>query len=133
MTHEHNCSPKVTSGITHIDLGSGDGQVLSYLQNALNSEPFCTEVSSSMKKRLSASGYRLLEHDKWAVSKRYSIISMLNLLDRCHNAHEMLFQAADSLTESGYLIISSVFPIMQRVEYLPNKKQFQKIPVTLRA
>ena len=43
------------------------------------------------------------------------------------------FPASVRLTPDGRLVISAVFPIIQNVEYLPNKRNFERIPVPIRA
>lgn len=115
----------------HLDLGSGDGEVLIPLSQSIKTTPYCTEISISMQNRLKQKNFTIIEHDNWLSKDFYSTISMLNLLDRCHNPHDML--ASAQFCEPENLIVSAVFPVLQSVEYLPNKKNFQKLPVAVRA
>ena len=107
-----------------IDLGAGDGKVSEKLANALSlpfSELKVTDTQSQIRKRLKQRGFSIQDTDNWHVGQKFDLISMMNLLDRCEKPKTMLRQAHASLDTDGRLLVASVVPFRQSVEWRRNR------------
>ncbi|XP_067130666.1 protein-L-histidine N-pros-methyltransferase isoform X2 [Centruroides vittatus] len=100
-----------------LDLGAGDGSVTQVMASLFDTV-HVTEISSVMQRILTKKGYRILDVNKWAEeSKKYDVVSCLNLLDRCDKPITLLNQIKSKLKPTtGRLIIALVLPLSQYVE-----------------
>ena len=100
---------------TLLDLGSGDGRVTAVMANYFKTV-YVTEQSPSMRWRLRAQQFQVLELDDWA-DKTYDVVSCLNLLDRCDKPLTMLADIRKALDPNrGRLIVAVVLPFRPCVE-----------------
>lgn len=112
-----------------VDLGAGDGEVGRRFAG-LFSHRFATEISASMRKLLASKGYSILDAESWSVSRRFSCICMLNLLDRCSKPRTMLNSAREALTDDGLLIVALVLPYKPYVEVTSDHKPEERLPIS---
>ncbi|XP_003744458.1 methyltransferase-like protein 9 [Galendromus occidentalis] len=101
-----------------LDLGAGDGNVTARFSRFFG-EVFVTEVSSVMRKVLVSRGYQLKDVGQWDSEddpQKYSMISALNLLDRCDAPISLLKQIPKKLAKNGFVLIALVLPLNQYVE-----------------
>jgi len=91
-----------------------------------------------MKYRLKEKGFNVVDAELWDATKPFDLITMLNLLDRCTHPMKMLTQAKNSLvtskggSNSGRLLISSVFPFRQSIEWRNNRKADEVVRIDSR-
>ncbi|XP_060794900.1 methyltransferase-like protein 9 isoform X2 [Neoarius graeffei] len=100
-----------------LDLGAGDGGVTEVMGSHFK-EVYATEVSPPMRWQLQRKNYRLLEIDEWQKTGfQYDIISCLNLLDRCDEPLQLLWDIKKALVPgTGRLILAVVLPFQPYVE-----------------
>jgi len=101
-----------------LDVGSGDGCVTDQLRPLCN-ELVLAESSRGMARRLRRSGYTVWREDIAQTGARraasgdggFSVVSMLNVLDRCP-APRRLLQSAHALMQGGqsWLLLASPLP-----------------------
>ncbi|KAF5273227.1 hypothetical protein FQA39_LY07558 [Lamprigera yunnana] len=102
-------------GVSLLDLGAGDGEVTACIA-PLFDNVFVTEVSHTMQTLLQRRGYELLEIDKWHTSRKFEVISCLNVLDRCDKPLMILHQIKESLETGGKALVAVVLPFSPYVE-----------------
>ncbi|XP_077290198.1 protein-L-histidine N-pros-methyltransferase [Arctopsyche grandis] len=112
-----------------VDVGAGDGEV-TLRWSPLFQQLYATEMSNSMKKLLLSKGFRILDTENWWNQGDFSVISMLNLLDRCSEPHSMLMTARQALKDDGLLIIALVLPFRPYVEYSSNHSPSERLPIS---
>merc|ERR1711981_499422 len=108
-----------------VDLGAGDGKVtqkIAKFAGLESTDVAVTEVSPTMKYRLQQRGFNLLPTDDWHKNQQYDVISMLNLLDRCEKPFTILAQVKQSLAKDGKLLLASVLPFRQSIEWRNDRK-----------
>ncbi|CEO97775.1 unnamed protein product (mitochondrion) [Plasmodiophora brassicae] len=104
-----------------LDVGAGDGAITARLAPLFESVT-TTEVSEPMVARLQSLGYecvptcdpRSLVKD--GALRRFSCISLLNVLDRCDEPLTLLTTLRDMLNDDGCLILAVVLPFKPGVE-----------------
>lgn len=113
-----------------LDLGAGDGSVTEVMA-PLFDIVHVTEISTVMQRVLKKKGYHICDVDKWTESSRkYDVISCLNLLDRCDKPITMLQQIKSKLKPSGRLVVALVLPLSQYIEVgSPNHQPVETIPI----
>ena len=98
-----------------LDIGAGSGNVTEKIASGFT-DVFATETCPQMVSRLTGRGYTVLGIEDW-VDRSYSVISCLNVLDRCHRPMEMLQSMYSCLKERGGMaIIALVLPYNGSVE-----------------
>jgi len=114
-----------------VDLGAGDGKVSAKLAEwakvSSRSEIKVTEVSKSMKYRLKERGFTVVDAERWTSYKPFTLVTMLNLLDRCEKPLNMIRSAHEALSACENksvprLLIASVFPFRQSIEWRSSRK-----------
>ena len=84
-----------------------------------------------MKYRLAQKGFTVADAENWHGNfQKFDLITMLNLLDRCEKPLKMLSEAKKSLRsnnleneiDGGRLVISSVFPFRQSIEWRNSRR-----------
>eukprot|EP00045_Choanoeca_perplexa_P015052 m.181906 g.181906 ORF g.181906 m.181906 type:complete len:227 (-) comp16876_c0_seq4:4391-5071(-) len=96
---------------TLLDIGAGDGGVTQRLQDMFQ-QVEVTETNTIMRWRLWWNGFRTI-HDEssWLNGDhRYTVISCLNVLDRCKNPLQLLQQMYSKLESNGLLLLALVLP-----------------------
>ncbi|XP_008191413.1 protein-L-histidine N-pros-methyltransferase isoform X2 [Tribolium castaneum] len=98
-----------------LDLGAGDGEVTAHLASLFD-KTYVTEVSTTMRTLLQNRGYSLLDIDSWHQTRKFDLISCLNLLDRCDTPNQLLAQIKTSLKPDGLVLLAVVLPFSAYVE-----------------
>lgn len=98
-----------------LDLGAGDGGALVRGVRPLARDIFATEICPVMRKRLEWRGFTVEDVVHWK-SKKWKVISMLNLLDRAGNPDSFLENASHAIEDDGFLFIAIVLPFNPYVE-----------------
>jgi hypothetical protein len=110
---DHDRSSTLTS---LLDIGAADGSVTERM-SPLFKQTYVTEMSPSMRWRLSSKGYTVLPTDQWN-NMTFDVITCLNVLDRCDKPLTLLRQIYQHLAQvHGRLVISLVLPFKQYFEY----------------
>lgn len=109
---------------TLLDIGAGDGCVTQQLSEFAASV-CATEASALMRRALKRNNFHVLDLDKWygPSAPAYSIISILNVLDRCDKPRTLLWQAHRQLEIGGLLVIALVLPFAPFVEQGARKRR----------
>ncbi|KAI9917568.1 hypothetical protein PsorP6_013088 [Peronosclerospora sorghi] len=108
-------------GSSLLDIGAGDGNVTASLASLVDNVT-TTEVSAPMVAHLSARGYNSvqtcdLQHEFVQSRKPYTIISLLNVLDRADKPLTMLHEIREMLDpEHGLFLLAVVLPFSAFVE-----------------
>ena len=106
--------PDVPDGARLLDVGAGGGGVTERAA-PLFGEVVATETSGPLRKRLSARGFRVVEHDlgraPWPGPERFGVVSVLNVLDRTARPRSLLSHAVDTLAGGGRLLLSVPLPL----------------------
>lgn len=102
-----------------LDIGAGRGDVTAHLARLFD-EVWATETSRAMVRRLAARGYRaiavdLAERDPFA-NRRFSVVSLLNVLDRCPRPRTLIDRALGYLDSDGLLILATPLPFRPHVD-----------------
>lgn len=110
-------NPTQQSPLTSLlDIGAGDGSVTDRMSKVFKNI-FVTEMSPTMRWRLSRKGYTVLDTNDWG-NRSFDVITCLNVLDRCEKPISLLKQIRRHLNpEHGRLIVSLVLPLNQYFEY----------------
>eukprot|EP00039_Didymoeca_costata_P006612 m.91908 g.91908 ORF g.91908 m.91908 type:complete len:144 (-) comp13320_c0_seq10:1457-1888(-) len=78
-----------------------------------------------MQWRLTQRGYVCLDIDAWArkgeLTRKYDVISCLNVLDRCEYPLTLLSDMRDSIGKEGRIILAVVLPFCPFVENGPEQ------------
>jgi 2-polyprenyl-3-methyl-5-hydroxy-6-metoxy-1,4-benzoquinol methylase len=99
-----------------LDIGAADGSVTDQMSDEFQ-QVYVTELSPTMRWRLSRKGYTVLDADEWG-NRTFDVITCLNVLDRCDRPISLLKQIRRYLNpDQGQLIISMVLPYRQYFEY----------------
>nr|CDJ84559.1 DREV methyltransferase domain containing protein [Haemonchus contortus] len=106
-----------------LDLGAGDGGITKKLAT-FYSNVYVTEMSQVMQWRLRNEGFHIENVEEWSSSsRRYDLISALNLLDRHYNPRKLLRDLHSLALRSNCLVlIAVVLPIHQYVEFHPSRR-----------
>lgn len=112
------------AGVSHLrllDVGAGDGEVTS-LAAPLFDSVTATEVSWAMARRLRSRGYAVVEAPALTPANfpepgTFDVVSLLNLLDRCDHAADVL-RGAIRLARpgTGRILVAVVLPFCEFVE-----------------
>lgn len=102
-----------------LDIGAGQGFVTEHAKN-LFEEIVVTETAPSMVRRLRARGFDahaadITEDPSFFPARSFSVVSILNVLDRCERPQTLLRNAQTLLANDGVLIISDPIPFAQQV------------------
>ena len=104
-----------------LDVGAGDGCHTAVLR-AVSKEVVATETSQGMAWQLEREGYEVWCEDvseTWAERARtreraerppFSLVSMLNVLDRCAAPRKLMAAARGLLKQGGFLLLASPLP-----------------------
>ncbi|CAE7797433.1 METTL9 [Symbiodinium sp. CCMP2592] len=101
-----------------LDVGAGDGCHTAVLRE-VSEEVVATETSQGMAWQLEREGYEVWCEDvseTWAERsartrrRAFSLVSMLNVLDRCAAPRKLLAAARGILEEGGFLLLASPLP-----------------------
>ncbi|KAL3663189.1 hypothetical protein V7S43_011599 [Phytophthora oleae] len=104
-----------------LDIGAGDGNVTASLASLVD-QVATTEASAPMVAHLNSRGYNSvqtcdLQHEFVQSRKPYSIISMLNVLDRADKPLTMLHEIRELLDpQNGLFLLAVVLPFSAFVE-----------------
>ena len=102
-----------------LDIGSGTGTETVKLQKVLRLEPkdvTCIENSVTMQTKLRSYGFRIAASPaELPASKRFSHVSLLNVLDRCDFPSKILSTAVQKLEKDGVLLLGVVLPFNAKV------------------
>ncbi|XP_055609402.1 protein-L-histidine N-pros-methyltransferase [Uranotaenia lowii] len=123
--------------INVLDIGAGDGEVTLRFVNALAAlfpsssiQLHATESSWIMRNRLSEKSITVLEDIQHL--KDINFIACLNVLDRCIDPHQLLFDMYNGLAPDGRLLLALVLPYSHYVEknssHLPLRPLFDHWP-----
>uniref|UniRef100_A0A1I7WPJ0 Methyltransferase-like protein 9 n=1 Tax=Heterorhabditis bacteriophora TaxID=37862 RepID=A0A1I7WPJ0_HETBA len=109
-----------------LDLGAGDGEITKKF-SSIYGKIYVTEMSQVMQWRLRQEGFNIVDVERWSSeSRRYDLISALNLLDRHYNPQKLLADLHHAALYSNCLVlIGIVLPFKQYVEFHPSKKSSQ--------
>ncbi|RCN50574.1 DREV methyltransferase [Ancylostoma caninum] len=104
-----------------LDLGAGDGGITTKL-SPFYGTIYTTEMSQVMQWRLRQQNFHEEDVEKWSsTSRRYNLISALNLLDRHYNPKKLLSDLHElALHSNCYVLMAVVLPVHQYVEFRPS-------------
>ncbi|EYC44980.1 hypothetical protein Y032_0443g1551 [Ancylostoma ceylanicum] len=107
-----------------LDLGAGDGGITTKL-SPFYGTIYTTEMSQIMQWRLRQQNFQEEDVEKWSsTSRRYNLISALNLLDRHYNPRKLLSDLHDLALQSNcYVLMAVVLPVHQYVEFRPSNAE----------
>jgi len=114
-----------------LDLGAGDGKVTGHILYHFN-KIYATEQSPTMHWRLQEKGFEMLEIEKWSQKKDYSLITVLNLMDRIDQPIKLLHElhSAVKLGE-GLILLAIVLPYNPCYEKGSSfTDPLQRLPIT---
>ncbi|XP_021704304.1 methyltransferase-like protein 9 isoform X2 [Aedes aegypti] len=104
-----------------LDIGAGDGEVTLRLVNGISSifpsspmKIYATESSWIMRSRLAEKQITVLEEINQL--RDVEFISCLNVLDRCIDPHQLLYDMYNALAPNGRLLLALVLPYSHYVE-----------------
>lgn len=105
-----------------LDLGAGDGGITEVMSIFYNNV-YVTEMSQTMQWRLRSKGFHIEDVERWSLSsRRYDLVSALNLLDRHYNPRQLLRNIHAVASRSSCLILLAVvLPMHQYVEFHPSR------------
>jgi len=111
-----------------LDLGAGDGGALMRGVKPLAKEISTTEICPVMRKRLEWRGFGVEDVNLWK-SKKWKIISMLNLLDRAGNPDDFLENATAAVEDGETFVIcpQKISPKNKFFKKSPKNKFFKKV------
>ncbi|KAI3381696.1 hypothetical protein SNEBB_004591 [Seison nebaliae] len=135
-----------------LDLGSGNGDVTIKLKQFTNNQIDVTEISTTMKSRLTEKNFNVLDIDFYQIDIsnflhmtndcgknlfKYSLVTCLNLLDRIEKPKKLLdeivlflLERDDSRKIGGILLIALVLPYEPFVEFpISEDKKIERLPV----
>ena len=103
-----------------LDVGSGTGSETKKIRNVLdvrmNKDVTCLENSISRKKILTSHGFKTAtSFDQLPGTTSFTHASLLNVLDRSDNPHDLLTLTIQKLKKNGILIIGTVLPFRGKV------------------
>lgn len=102
-----------------LDIGAGSGDVTVHARELFD-EIVTTEISRSMVRRLRRRGFVChrvdLSHEDLPEVSRFDVVSLLDVLDRCHRPRTLLRRALDWLTHGGWLLVSVPLPVRPHVD-----------------
>lgn len=106
-----------------LDIGAGPGCVTASLATALRLPPSrvtAMETSAPLRKALSRRGYRACNgfeslESASPSSALFSVVSMLNVLDRCDDPRALLSRAVSALPVNGILVVATVVPYCDHI------------------
>ncbi|CAB3400045.1 unnamed protein product [Caenorhabditis bovis] len=109
-----------SNGKKILDLGAGNGDITAHLKPLFDTV-YATELSKSMRRRLTSKGYKLLNAVDWATTdEKFDLITAFNLLDRHYSPRKLLRDLWKKSHESNcYVVLSLVLPISHYVEFNP--------------
>lgn len=124
LPHEQTGSSIAPHSLTLLDIGAGDGHVTACLEaTGLFRTILTTEASSVMCWRLRQRGYISINSVDIAncpelSGKRFDVVALLNVLDRCSKPLTLLRQIREQFLElrSGKLLLAVVLPFEPFVE-----------------
>lgn len=115
-----------TSGTTGVlesllDIGAGDGSTTDRMASHFQ-QVYVTEMSTTMRWTLQKKGYQVLDVANWAAeeptrTRRFDVISCLNVLDRCEKPWTLLGQIREALKPGGIAVLAFVIPFKPYVEF----------------
>ncbi|CAF0842731.1 unnamed protein product [Adineta ricciae] len=113
---------------TLLDIGAGDGSITERMANSFN-KVYVTELSPTMRWRLSTYGYTVLDTNHWG-DHIFDVITCLNVLDRCENPVQLLKQIRDHLNpQIGRVILSLVLPFKPYFEYNSHHRPNESLQI----
>ncbi len=97
-----------------LDIGAGQGFVTRYARGLFRTI-VTTETSPAMAKRLRARGFAchavdIAKYPEVLGGRKFSAVSLLNILDRCAYPLTLLARAVDCMEDDGLLIIADPLP-----------------------
>jgi len=100
-----------------LDIGAGDG-FTTELMRKFFTQVYVTEMSKPMKWALSEKGFTVLNETSLnETNQRFSVISCLNVLDRCDQPLQMLNQIKRLVQVGGIAVVAFVIPYKPYVEF----------------
>ncbi len=118
-----------------LDIGAGQGFVTCYAQGLFRTI-VATETSPAMAKRLRARGFECVavdvaKHPHIFGERKFSVVSLLNVLDRCEYPLTLLSRVMDLVEDDGLLVIADPLPLkpyMRERAYAVPQKEHMPMP-----
>lgn len=109
---------KQRSGVVSIlDVGSGMGSETKKIASVLNVEHInvvTLESSKPLQKTLESEGFTV--GDSIPHETKFSLVSLLNVLDRTEDPHALVESALEALVPGGTLLVGAVLPFQDIIE-----------------
>jgi SAM-dependent methyltransferase len=96
-----------------LDIGAGAGHITQVLARAVQGQVFANDKSQYMTRALRNKGFNVEEDIN---NKKFALVSILNVLDRCERPLTLIRQAKQLLAPDGIMIIAVVHPFRPWVE-----------------
>ncbi|CAG0879854.1 unnamed protein product [Cyprideis torosa] len=128
-------------GDTVLDIGAGDGAVSSVWTKGYQ-QRYATEMSPTMRRRLTKNGFRVLHSETWTSDslspagtgaqtlQHFKLILCLNVLDRTDDPGALLKQIHTRVSLGGHIVIALVLPYADFVEYNPSNRPSAPLPIS---